>query len=458
MGSAPLPIEEAQITTGPGIRTWQFARSAARAGHRVILIGLRNEGAYLNPPTENIVHSTPHDDIDFYNLHYDAFVDEKSVREIVAGFKPDAIAGVSSLLPVATAAGLRDMAPVWADFFGDALSEIQAKAAVYPLPESDTELFHVWKLYRSVLARVDKVSVVSNPQRFSVIGQLAFCGRLNRHTVGYEFVHTIPCGIDAEVGENIPENAERIIRGKEVADDDFVVFWAGSYNTWSDVSTLVKGLEGAMAKNPRLKYVSIGGGTPHYNEKVFEDFSRLIEQSEYKERFILKGWVPNEQVEGFFAAADVGINVDRRIYEAEIGSRNRVLHFLAHRLPVVSTGLCEFVKDLIEKGHVCEFEQGKPASLTKVLLAIASLDRDSLKQRGESAREYVLEHYSFERTMQPFIQWLVAPPRYAPDNRARAEGEQVLNEIERFFLHPAQPTSSSFFKRLFGRITKPEEG
>lgn len=452
LGAAPLPVESEQITTGPGIRTWQFAKMSARVASEVLLICLRNEGAYLTQPPTKFYQSSLLNNITYYNLHYDVFTDGTTIKNLIATFKPDVIAGAGTLLPASAAVDFREYAPVWVDFFGDALTEIQAKAQIYQDIDTDTELFHVWKLYRKALTLADKFSVVSAAQRYAVIGQLALCGRLNRHTAGYEFVHIIPCGIDVE--EEMAYDAENLsaLRGTEFSSDDFVILWAGSYNTWTDVKTLLSGLELAMEKNPKIKYLSIGGATPQYNERVFQQLCQSVSKSKFKERFILKDWVPNHQIPAYFKAANIGISIDRRVYEAELGSRNRILHFLNNSLPVISTSFCELAGELTTQGFVFEFKAGEPESLANVVLSLAEKNNLELRQIGEMGRNYVRKKYSFYITMQEFLGWVTSKPAYAPDNKLRISGKQILNEIERIYAQSEDVKSLVVLKRLIRRV------
>ena len=190
-----------------------------------------------------------------------------------------------------------------------------------------------------------------------------------------------------------------------------------------------------MARNPRIKYLTIGGGSKGYNEKIFSDFLATVEQSQFRERFVVKGWIPNDLVALYFAEADCGISIDRPVYEAETGSRNRILHFLAHGLRVASTGVCEFVRDLIGRGFVEEFTVGDPESLADSLVRLASEDRGRGKRIVDEARSYIFETYSFKVTMSGFLEWLDSGASRAPDNRIREAGVGALNEIERV-LHP----------------------
>ena len=459
-GIAPLPVEEEQVTTGPGIRTWQFAKTISRAGNDVLLICLRNEGAYLKPPADKHLQSQPLDLITCHNLHYDVFTDGKTIANLIDAFKPAAIFGVASLLPVATAVELHDKAPVWADFFGDPFTEIQSKASIYPIAESDTELFHVWKLYRSIISRADKFSVVSNPQRFALMGQLAFCGRLNRHTPLYEFIHCIPCGFDPDsippVKPEPPFDTSYMpcFRGKVVGINDFIILWIGSYNTWVDIDTLFKGLEKAMAQNPTIQYVSLGGGTPGYNEKVFQDFQMMVAKSHFRERFIFRGWIPNADLEACFHEADIGINIDRPVYESEIGSRNRLLHLVARGLPVVSTVLGEFENDLCTLGMLKECEVGNPDSLAQAILECVEQDFTRTQMLSSLERDIIRDVYSFDATMESCLEWINEVPESAPDNVLRTGERPYLNPIEHLINEPIQQgqQSPSFLKDIYRKI------
>ena len=48
-------------------------------------------------------------------------------------------------------------------------------------------------------SETNRFSTTSNLQRHTLIGELGALGRLNRHTVGYEFVSSIPIGRSADL-------------------------------------------------------------------------------------------------------------------------------------------------------------------------------------------------------------------------------------------------------------------
>ncbi|MCX7767161.1 MAG: hypothetical protein N2246_10700, partial [Candidatus Sumerlaeia bacterium] len=156
----------------------------------------------------------------------------------------------------------------------------------------------------------------------------------------------------------------------------------------------------------------------------------------------------------YFNTANVGISIDRHVYEAELGSRNRILHFLNHSLPVISTNFCELVAELITKGYVFEFKAGDPQSLANIILSMAEKSRHELKHIGELGKNYIRQKYSFYLTMREFLGWVTGKPVNAPDNKLRSTGKQNLNEIERIFMQSADMKTGVGLKELIRRVVK----
>jgi glycosyltransferase involved in cell wall biosynthesis len=439
LGSCPLPIEEGVPIQGPGLRTWQLAKPVCDAGHTVMALLLRTEGVYPDS-SHDIISSTPYQNFLMYNMSYNALTDKNQIRKMAEDFKPDAIVGAASVLPNLVASDLVDLAPFWADCFGDPITEIQAKCEVYGSDQCADELFTVWKYYKTILNRADQFSALSNAQNHAIVGQLGFLGRLGFETSGSPLIHTIPCGVeDVLLFEKQPEP---ILRGNKFPKDAFVVCFSGSYNTWMDLDSLFQGMEESMNRLPNLWFLSIGGGTKGYNEKLYLDFCQKVEHSPHKDRYMLCGWVPFKEVSRYYAESTVGINFDRFTYEGVLGSRNRILQFLAHGLPVVTTPLSEIAIQLAKRGLVYCFRMKNEKGCTIVteplpdLLEHLSENPNNLKQTGLLAQKIIATEFNYKRTVAPLLDWLVAPDR-APDNKIRMEKGETkepiyLNEIERW--------------------------
>ncbi len=437
-GSCPLPVEKGVPAQGPGIRTWQLVKPVCDSGHIVCALLLRTEGFYQELPGDS-VPSNPYKNLSVYNMSYEAFSDEERIRKIALDFKTDAVVGAASVLPNYMAGRVADLAPMWADCFGDPITEIQAKAGIYEPDLCGRELFGVWKYYRSILARADQFSALSDAQNHALVGQLALVGRLGCETSGFPFVSTIPCGVEA-TPQAFHSSPPLSLRGKKFPPNAFVVCFSGSYNTWMDADYLFESLEESMKRIPHLFFLSIGGGTKGYNEKIYDNFCAKIAASPHKDRYILCGWVPFQDVPQYYAESNVGINIDRFTYEGVLGSRNRILQFLAHGLPVVTTPLSEISIQLAKRGVVNCFRMKNEKGCTFVteplplLLQNLSADPEKLKQTGRLGQKIILEEYNYTRTAAPLLDWLVEPTR-SPDNMIRIKSGSsapvYLNEIER---------------------------
>ena len=283
-GVAPLPFENTQKNYGPGIRTWQFAKPLADAGHEVRLVAATQDDAYLVPAA---AHETV-EGVSIERVARDLFVNPEQYRSRVNEFSPDGVLGATLYGSYALTVAQPEV-PLWADQFGHTMAEAQAKAAI-----DGHEQFvpYFWQLLEPVLCRADRLSVVSERQKWAAVGELGAVGRLTGRTIGYDFVPVVPCAL---LPSAAPEPAAPL-RRRAGAEEEFRALWSGSYNSWSDVPTLVDGFERAMARNSRIRFVSTGGEIPGYDESTYRDLVERATASRFAERFDLRGWLIAEEL------------------------------------------------------------------------------------------------------------------------------------------------------------------
>lgn len=405
-GLCPLPGENTLKSYGPGIRTWQFAWSLARAGHEVRVLAMKIPDAYR--PDEGLP-TEERDGILVERLTDGELLHSDRVAETIRSWQPDAVVG-ATLYGSHALARCRPGVPFWADQFGHVMAEAQAKAA---LDGSNGVLAYFWRLVQPILAWADKMSVVSERQRYAAIGELGAAGRLSFETCGYEFISVIPC---AQIPFE-PAPAARQVRGERFPEDAFAVLWSGSYNTWSDARTLFAGLEGAMRRNPRVHFVSTGGEIPGHDERTYRELAGLVEASPFRDRFHLEGWVEAEHVHAYWDAADLGILTEQPMYEGVLGSKNRIVQWLGYGLPVAYNRVGD-LGDLLEERRLgLTFEVGDAAGLTERILW--ALDHPAeLRDMAARAKDYVARDLSFEGSTAELVAW-AASPALAPDAAAK---------------------------------------
>lgn len=416
IGVGPLPFYRTEHLYGFGIRTWQFAKPILAAGHKVTLVtcefgSTREHSVRINYQTSPEIYG----DIRHISLPQplpkNINILLTRIEDIIESKKPDAIVSAGSTISSNLAASLSTNLPIWLDMFGDLFAEVQAKSA-FRDNQDEIEFFH--RTLSKVLLRGDRFSVVSEIQRGTAIGQLGLLGRLNRHTLGEELVYTVPCALDGAVS---PVKRTPILRGKIVQESDFLILCSGGFNTWADVPTLFESIESAMDHNNKIHCIVTGGAITGHHEEGYNRFRSLISKSPYESRFHLMGWLPNEDVAQVTMECDLGINIDLPIYEALLGSRNRMLFWMQCGLPILTTVTTEISKILSETNLAYSVPTKNP-KLTASKILEASQSKATRLKMATKAKRFAYDYFSFEETVKPLMQWVKKPER-AKDNIER---------------------------------------
>lgn len=371
------------------------------------------------------------------------------IQQIYDEFRPDTIISVNTF-PSYITSQIAFTVPWWADLNGWIMAEAQAQA--YKMNSNDY-LGHYYQMERAVLARADKFSTVSEAQRFAVLGELAGMGRLNKENFGYEFVRSIPNGIEqseategsgAHYADNIPEDA-------------FVALWMGGYNTWVDEDTLYNGVTAAMRECEKLYFVSTGGEIPGLGGETFAKFKEMIEGSEFKERFVFLGWVATKDIPYIYRRADFGLNVDRQCVETLTGARNRINEMMKFGVPVVTTLGSEISYEVLRVGAGMAVESGKSEDLADMICVLykewnGGHDRrtQKFKKFGENGRLYVKNECNYSATQKTVLKWL-KNLRPAPDINVSVNLSGGTG-LKAAFRYLRENGIVKFFKKLWQRI------
>lgn len=385
-------------------RTEQIVEPIAAAGHELRVCASNYFTKYGRKPYVGRMRRSPFEYVEMNFLMTDQ---REDLKKCVADFEPDCIVAVSQM-PAHFATGFCGELPLWCDLYGAVMAEAQAKAHVY---KDNSAISHFWNMEKHILLRGDRFSTCGMFQEHFVTGELALMGRLSRETFGYHFAHPIPPGIPSD-GIKTPEG--KVIRGKHVDDGDFVILWAGGYNTWTDVTTLFKALEKVFAENSRAKFVSFGGCIDGHDDLTYKRFCKLIAKSRFKSRYILLGWQNREDVLRAYRESDIGLNIDSYHYELVFGTRTRLVEMIALGLPVITTVGCELSYEIRDEGLGLTFEIGDFRGMAESLLEFGGDLENARRRYSEKALSYFLEHYTYEKACQPLLRWLEDPKR-APD-------------------------------------------
>lgn len=400
-GVAPLPFENTRKNYGPGIRTWQFARSLAAEGHDVRLLAVTLEDAYAAPPVE----LETIEGVRIERLSRGLFANHERIRSQIEEFAPHGVVGATIYGSYALAIA-RPPVPFWADQFGHVMAEAQAKSAL----DGHAEVVpYFWRLVEEVLGWADRFSVVSERQKWAAVGELGAIGRLNFRTIGQDFIAVIPCAL-------LPASADNPalpVRRRSHPEDPFRILWSGSYNTWSDVRTLVQGLERAMERNCRIRFTSTGGEIPGHDESTYGELVERARQSRFAERFDLRGWLVADQLPAVVAEADLGILTEKPIYEGMLGSKNRVVQWMSSGLAVAYNHIGD-LGELLERHRLgLTFPVGDADALAERICWAADHPGE-IAAMAARAQQFAQQQLTFKATTTPLVAW-AANPTFAPD-------------------------------------------
>lgn len=458
LATGPLLEAGVGLFGAHGLRTWHLTRPLLDAGHEVRLFTIpMYDPADPSQRTAGVVERS------YQGFAYHAFTncDDRHniarLEEEARRFSPDALIGVNAY-PCAVLAKVNFRAPLWADLNGSATIEGQIKARN---DASDALLGHAWEMEKASLRRADRFSTVSERQMYLLCGQLSAVGRMNRHTFDYPFASVIPNAFNPVFTDSAAARSGTLrIRGGLVPEDAFVLLWSGGYNAWTDYAVLQRALEMAMEACPRLHYVATGGPVAGHDDVSYPRFRESLARSPFAARFHLLGWIDAGELPGVMAQSDLGIQVDAPNFETLFGARNRTINMMAAGLPVLTTPGAEISDELIAAGCVASPGARSGAeALAREIIALYE-DRDRLRDLAERGRRYVLEHFSYERTTRPLLEWATSPG-FAPDNQARlelagADGEADGNPFA-FPLNPIEELVTAGEAALWERRLSPEQ-
>ncbi len=444
-GCGPMPCEPQYAVTAPGARTWQIVQTvlaglerADEANAEVVVVGMDEAGPRSAPlplrfevPVDcgsESADACPRRPVLYIPM---AVADFKAIGQgkwpELLRQAPDAVVATGSAQPYATGAQYARAVerPLWVDVFGDPLTELQSRAELVPerKEENNTFFLHTAKLLLDALVQGDVFTALSTRQRFALIGHLGVVGRLNRLTACYEFVHPLPYGV-------FPATAPPLAQPRDHG--YFVVLWCGSFNTWMDVETLAAGVVKAWRAYPRLRLLIAGGRCPGYNDVSFAQFAEAIRRENASELVRVVDWQPYGALEALYGEADVGLSIDRMTYEALLGSRTRLVHFLLAGKPVISTTPTELAEDLARAGFLLPFRVGDSDNLAEVLLEAAGRGPQAMAELGRKGRDYVLAHYHGRLLAAPLMEWIAAP-QFAPDKSGPHHSLDPANPLTNYW-------------------------
>jgi hypothetical protein len=95
-------------------------------------------------------------------------------------------------------------------------------------------------------------------------------------------------------------------------------------------------------------------------------------------------------------------------------------------LAVLTTPITELTETLEREGIITTFLPGDSKGLERAILKLAR-NRRLLSRLGQAGKEFVFNHYTYERTVVPLRDWVKSPAR-SPDHGMRIPFEAYMQQ------------------------------
>jgi glycosyltransferase involved in cell wall biosynthesis len=454
LGVGPLPVDASDKLHAPGLRTWQIAEILMRHKHRVFL-GVIDFGNFVSESGPTIISRDQFGERGtICRLRYDANGIAGSLSTLQKTHKFNCVISTTDIMN-SVAACLPFKLPTWLDYNGDPFAEKQLQGFVH---QNDSAQMKQWSYFFNGIARGDRFSTASTPQKYAMIGQLGFAGRLNQFTAGEDLVYSIPNCSRAMM--EMSGISATLLKGRFLPADSRIVMWIGGYNTWSDPDTLFEGIEMALRKQANLYFVSTGGEIAGHDTHSFARFKQRVDASDLANRFMFLGWISTPEVPSYLKQADASICIDRYSYEGELGARTRLIDWMQFQTPIISTELTELTHQLNSQDLMSTFQIGNPASLCEAILDCIKNPADAA-DRALRARIFFEKELDEERLFAPLLEW-AENPAFAGDRSVEAiqsedvgdamAASQLTSRIAAMTSSSKHDEKKSLLKRVFRRI------
>lgn len=186
------------------------------------------------------------------------------------------------------------------------------------------------------------------------------------------------------------------------SDNVRLAVFAGSFRHWHGVETLVEAaaelLRNPQADDPEFYFLLLGGGP------LFETVKNRVQELGLSERIKLTGAVEYAQMPLYLSLADCGIapfDTSRHAPLREAGffwSPLKIFEYMALGLPTITPDIRPLNEIIRQNQEGLLYREGEVPALAQALqhlLKAGPENTSRLRSMGQSARERVVEHYSW---------------------------------------------------------------
>ena len=207
---------------------------------------------------------------------------------------------------------------------------------------------------KKILKKADLITTVSLAQKNSVIGQLSLVGGSGYKNLSKNLVEVIEnsqtksfdsCYNKEKFNLDTPTNSQKLL-------------FLGSFNNWVDEESLIESFSLAKVKNPNLILILTGRKNSEFGNGKYENFMKIAKKKKLTNSIFHLGFIDYLDMKSLIEFCDLGIVCDLKIYESQLGARNRINEMLKFGLPVLCTKASQISNVLFELNENFGAESG----------------------------------------------------------------------------------------------------
>ncbi|MFQ5582964.1 MAG: glycosyltransferase family 4 protein [Calditrichia bacterium] len=215
-------------------------------------------------------------------------------------------------------------------------------------------------------------------------------GYLHQFGISPQKIAVIPNGVNPQ---KFPQN---LAPSCPVSDNIFTIGFVGTLKAWHGLETLVNAFALFHRRVPVSRLLIVGDGPQR------EIIEKQLSEKNLSRAVHFTGAVPHEEVPGLLASMDVAVAPypeKREFYFSPL----KIFEYMAAGLPVIASRIGQIAKVIRHGVNGMLYSPGNVDELVEILIQCQRAP--ALQKRlGESARETVLQEFTWEKVVQLVFQ------------------------------------------------------
>ena len=242
---------------------------------------------------------------------------------------------------------------------------------------------------RFLYQRADCIVVVSPAFKDQLTG---------RWRIPAEKIAVVENGVETDLFSPQPVAADQALRSQLGADGKFLVSYIGTMGNAHGLETLLDAAAQLQHEDPGVRFLLVGEGAEKERIKALAQSRKLANVDFLNQQ-------PRERIPALISASDACLVLLKRTDVFKTVIPTKMLEFMSCARPVI-LGVEGQAQQIIQDSGAGITIQPESAEALSAAIHQLAADRELANRLGQKGREYILQHFSRDRTAQKYIEVL----------------------------------------------------